>query len=286
MRGWSTAITLLLIAACSSDNTGPGNAPDVPSELFSTTLDRAIALDWTDNAYVSDPANFQNYRVFSASYNIDNNQCGSSWRLEGTTVAPEFIVGALTNGVSRCFAVSSVSIDGFESARSNTKPDTPRPDARNQVIYAVQSRQDSSGFRFWDDDGDGVVEDGELGRVRDGTSASIDFVVNRDGTGQLFLAPVRAGTGVEFYSNDPVTDLSSIDLAPCFGTGAPAQCDRYVTTPIEAAPGFGYVFEMEASDPLLRYGAVRVSHVGQSFLILDWSFQTDPGNPELMITHR
>jgi hypothetical protein len=286
MRGWSTSITLLLIAACSSDNTGPGNAPDVPSELFSTTLDRAIALDWTDNAYVSDPANFQNYRVFSTSYNIDNNQCGSSWRLEGTTVAPEFIVGALTNGVSRCFAVSSVSIGGFESARSNSKPDTPRPDARNQVIYAVQSRQDSSGFRFWDDDGDGVVEDGELGRVRDGTSASIDFVVNRDGTGQLFLAPVRPGTGVEFYSNDPVTDLSSIDVAPCFGTGAPTQCDRYVTTPIEAAPGFGYVFEMEASDPLLRYGAVRVTHVGQSFLILDWSFQTDPGNPELTIIRR
>jgi hypothetical protein len=286
MRGWSKPIILLLIAACSSDNTGPGNAPDVPADLFSTTLDRAIALDWTDNAYVSDPANFQNYRVFSTSYDLDNNQCGTSWRLEGTTVAPEFIVGALTNGVSRCFSVSAVSVNGSESDRSASKPDTPRPDARNQVVYAVQSRTDSSGFRFWDDDGDGVVEDGELGRVRAGTAGDIDFVVNRDGTGALFLAPVRVGTGVEFYSQTPVSDLSSIDVAPCFGAGAPAQCDRYTTTPIEAAPGFGYVFEMEASDALLRYGAVRVTHVGQTFLILDWSFQNDPGNPELMITRR
>jgi hypothetical protein len=27
---------------------------------------------------------------------------------------------------------------------------------------------------------------------------------------------------------------------------------------------------------------VRVTHVGQNFLILDWSFQTDFGNPELI----
>ncbi|HZB27242.1 MAG TPA: hypothetical protein VE282_01675, partial [Gemmatimonadales bacterium] len=55
--------------------------------------------------------------------------------------------------------------------------------------------------------------------------------------------------------------------------------------PIEAFPGMGYVFEMTASDPLdplLRFGAVRVTHAGPSFLILDWAYQTDPGNPELL----
>jgi hypothetical protein len=26
-----------------------------------------------------------------------------------------------------------------------------------------------------------------------------------------------------------------------------------------------------------------VSHVGQDFLILDWAYQTDPGNPELIV---
>ena len=33
----------------------------------------------------------------------------------------------------------------------------------------------------------------------------------------------------------------------------------------------------------LHYGAVRVTHVGRRYLILDWSVQTDPGNPELTL---
>ncbi len=140
-------------------------------------------------------------------------------------------------------------------------------------------KSDSSGFRFWDDDGDNVVEEGELGRVRDGASSDVDFYVDRDASGRLFLTPMRAGTGVEFYSEDPVGDLTSIDDAPCFSAPDPSSCSRYATTPIEAAPGMGYVFEMEAGDQFLRYGAVRVTHVGRNFMILDWAFQTDPREP-------
>jgi hypothetical protein len=40
---------------------------------------------------------------------------------------------------------------------------------------------------------------------------------------------------------------------------------------------------MAGPDGFARYGAVRVSHVGTDFLILDWSYQTDPGNPELTV---
>jgi hypothetical protein len=40
---------------------------------------------------------------------------------------------------------------------------------------------------------------------------------------------------------------------------------------------------MDGGDGFLRYGAVRVTHVGQTFLIFDWAYQTDPGNPELLV---
>jgi hypothetical protein len=277
----------MLAMACSSDRTAPGNPPDTPAELFTTSLDAAIALTWTDNAFSTDPDNFQNYRVYSTSYNIDapsgTDGCGTTWRLEGTTVAPQFLAGALVNGVPRCFSVSAVSIDGAESNRSESRSDTPRPESRNQVIYPIQVRPDSSGFRFWDDDGDGTVEDGELGRVRSGSSPAIDFYVDRDGSGTLFLTPVRAGTGVEFYSDDLVGDLTSIDFAPCLPDPDPNLCGAYSSAPIEAFPGMGYVFEMTAGDEFLRYGSVRVTHSGPSFLILDWAFQTDPGNPELLV---
>jgi hypothetical protein len=290
MRAWRAPMLLVLIGACSSDGTGPGNQPDVPVDLISTSLDRAVALTWADNAFEADPNNFQNYRIYSTSHDITATPisagCGASWRLEGTTVAPEFLVGALLNGVPRCFSVSAVSIDGGESNRSALVFDTPRPDSRNQVIYPIQVRSDSSGFRFWDDDGDNIVEDGELGRVRPGNSPDIDFFVDRDGTGTLFLTPERPGTGVEFYSEGPVPDLTSIDGAPCLPTTDPNDCGAYSSAPIEAFTGMGYVFEMtsdDPDDPFLRFGAVRVTHAGPSFLILDWSFQTDPGNPQLLI---
>jgi hypothetical protein len=282
MRAFRAAIILALAVGCSSDHTDPGIAPEVPVSLITTTLDQAVALTWSDNSFQTDPNNFQNYRVFSTTYDLDQDVCGS-WRLEGTTVAPEFIVGALTNGEPRCFAVSAVSVTGAESARSGQRTDTPRPDSRNIVVYPTQARSDSSGFRFWDDDGDLQVEDGELGRIRPGTGNDIDFFVDRDGSGSLFFNPVRTGTGVELYSDSPVDDLTSIDIAPCPPGPVPGQCAPYLTSAIEVAPGFGYVFETDGGDGYTRYAAVRVSHVGPGFLIMDWAFQPDRGNPELLV---
>jgi hypothetical protein len=172
--------------------------------------------------------------------------------------------------------VTAVSVDGIESDRSPLRGDTPRPDSRNVALSAAPTTPNGSGFRFWDDlNDDGSTQSGELGLVRSANSPDIDFFVDRDGNGDLFLTPVRAGTGVEFYDeNDPVEDLTSIDFAEDL---------TYRTTGIQALPGFGYVFETDGGDGFVRYGAVRVQHVGTTFLIMDWAFQTDPGNPELLV---
>ena len=199
MRGWWIPVLVVLAGCSDDDGVGPGEAPDTPASLTSTTLDGAVALVWDDNAYRADPSNFQNYRVYSTTFDLDADQCDGSWTLEGTTVAPEFLVGALTNGDPRCFHVTAVSVDGFESGRSPLRADTPRPDARNVALFAVQSQVEESGFRFWDDlNNDGQVQDSELGLVREGNRGDLDFVVDRDGAGDLFLTPVRPGTGVEF----------------------------------------------------------------------------------------
>jgi hypothetical protein len=263
-----------VLAACGSDSTGPGVAPPAPSGLTSTSLDGAIALTWPDNAFEADPGKFSNYVVYSTSYDLDRDLCGSSWNIEGTTVAPEFIVGALTNGVPQCFEVTALGTSGGESSASPVRNDTPRPDARNFVVFARQVQNTGSAFRFWQDlDGDGVVEGNELGLSLDGTSAAADFTVERDGTGALFLTPARAGVTVALYGSAPVEDLTSIDIAPL---------DGFDATGIQALPGWGDVFEMPGTQ-FVQYGAVRVTHVGQNFLILDWAYQTDPGNPELVV---
>jgi hypothetical protein len=248
-------------------------ALDAPRTLASTTLNGAIALDWSDNPYQANPGRFSTYRIYSASYDLDRNLCAETWFVEGTTVAPEFVAGALPNGVPRCFAVSAVSVEGYESLWSPVRSDTPRPDARNVVIYARQLQDSASGFRFWQDlDGDNQADPGEVGLIVSGSSSLADFSVERDANGNLFLAPVRGGTGVLVYGSGPVADLTSIDVAPDA---------TYGVAPVQALPGWGYVFETAAADGFPRFGAVRVTHVGQTFLILDWAFQTDPGNPEL-----
>lgn len=276
MRGWWLLAGAIVASACSSNNggTGPnGAAPPVPTGLVSTSLDGQVALMWDDNAFAANPIQFQNYRIYSTGFDLDNLVCGTQWQFEGSTVAPEFLVGALANGVPLCFSVSSVSVGQAESARSAPRNDTPRPDARNVALFARQAQDAGSGFRFWDDqNGDGIVQPAELGLVRNGSDPAIDFSVERDGTGALFLTPVIPTTTVALYSSMPVADLTSIDVAPVSG---------FARGGLQALPGFGYVFQMAGPDAFARFGAVRTTHVGQTFLIMDWSFQTDPGDPEL-----
>lgn len=246
-----------------------------PTFMNSTSLDGAVVLTWSDNPFIAEPAGFRRYRVYSASFSLDDGLCGATWLLEGTTVAPEFLVGALTNGVPRCYASAAESIEGWESLWSPIRADTPRPDARNVLAFAFQADQTRSGFRFFQDaNGDGQVGALELGIVTDGNRADIDFWMDRDANGDFFFVPERGGTGVALYSAQPIEDLTSIDIAPETG---------YSRNAIQAVPGFGYVFEMDGGDGFARFGAVRVTHVGADFIIFDWSYQTDAGNPELSV---
>jgi hypothetical protein len=250
---------------------------DPPATLTSISLDGKIHLLWSDNAEVNAPEGaFLEYRVYSTGYSLDDELCDETWDLEGSTVyGTEFLAGSLTNGSPMCFAVVSVSVDGGESEFSDARADTPRPDARNVLIYAWEVEPGFSGFRFFQDvNGDGQVGALELGNVGDGSRDDIDFWVHRDINGDFFLVPERAGTTVALYGNQEVEDLTSIDIAPLNG---------FSPDGIEALPGFGYVFEMNEGDGFPRYGAVRVTHVGRDYLIFDWSYQTDPGNPELSV---
>ena len=246
-----------------------------PAAISSISLDGAIHVSWLDNAFEQSPDGFDQYRVYSTPYSIDLNLCDASWSLEGTTVSPSFLASALPNGQPRCFGVSAESVEGFESLWSDVIADTPRPDARNLIVYADQFDPLLSGFRFFvDGNGDGLVGALELGIVAPGSRTDLDFRVSRDTNDDLFIEPVRSGTGVVLYGNDPIDDLTSIDFAPIAG---------YSTSAIQAVPGWGYVFEMDGGDQFARFGAIRVTHVNKDYMIFDWSYQTDPGNPELTI---
>ena len=265
-----------------NDNGGESDASNVitvderlqlarPATLSSISLNGAIHLDWADNAYASNPARFKWYRIYSATYDLDNGLCGATWSLEGTTVSPEFVASALTNGSPRCFGVSAISTEGYESLWSPLRQDTPRPDARNTLVFPLQQDATQAGFRFWNDaNADGKGQSAELGLVESGNATDIDFRVTRGVGDTLWIEPVYSGTRMQVYGQ--VADLTSIDFAPDSG---------YSRSMFQAVPTYGYVFEI-VEGATLRYGALRVTHVGRDYVIFDWSFQTDVGNPELI----
>ncbi len=266
----------VVVAACQTNEMLVSSGPlDAPASLTSISLNGAIFLSWADNAFASDPGRFQWYRVYSTTYDLDRGLCGTTWSIEGTTVSAEFVVGTLANGVPRCFGVTSIATDGSESPRSPLRQDTPRPDARNVLVWAYQADSAHSGFRFWDDlNGDGLAQSSELGLVQNGARTDIDFWVYRDPTDStLWLVPEFTGTSMQLYANAPIGDLTDIDFAPASG---------YSRNMFQAVPEYGYVFQI-VEGQTLRYGALRVTHVGRSYLIFDWSFQTDQGNPELQL---
>jgi hypothetical protein len=124
-----------------------------------------------------------------------------------------------------------------------------------------------------DANGDGRAQPGELGLVGAG-GPQADFSVRREATdSSLWLKPEFPGASLRLYADAPVGDLTEIDYAPAGG---------YSRNLIEAVPTYGYVFAITEGGAT-RYGGVRVTHVGRTYLILDWSYQTDPGNPELMV---
>ena len=81
----------------------------------------------------------------------------------------------------------------------------------------------------------------------------------------------RSGTQVQTYGI--VNDLTDIDIAPDSG---------YSAAPVTAAVRTGYVFQINEGDGFYRYGAIQVTAVGSNYIIFNWSYQTDPGNPELI----
>ena len=243
----------------------PSNQLPAPAGLAAIALNQAAQYSWSANARLADPAGFAYYRVYSTLYDLDNNVCNPNWVLEGTTVSEDFISSGLPNGVPRCFTVSAISQDGHESDWATPATATPRYDARNVLMYPSQDQPTLSGFAFF------VPSSSQYGAILPATDPNVDFRVDRHSDGSLWMVPVRTGTSVALYSTSPIADLTSINLAPVSG---------YSTGAIEAVPGYGYVFQTTLSDGL-HFGGLRVTAATSSYLIFDWSYQTDPGNPEL-----
>ena len=236
-----------------------------PLGLTSISLNGGIHLAWQSNAVEANRNAFDHYVVYSAPYDGSRGVCTSDWEKEGSTVADAFLAANLTNGISRCFAVSAVTHTGHESAWSDSRLDTPRHDARNAFVYGSAARRDSAGFLFFEE------STRKTGVVASATRTDLDFTIERQADGSLWFAPARAGVTMTLYSTRPVGDLTSIDRAPSSG---------FANIRVEAVPGYAYVFRVTKNDGV-HFAAVRVAFLTADYVVFDWSYQSGPGNAEL-----
>lgn len=236
-------------------------APHTPT---SVTLNRGVQLSWDPNAYDAAPEAFDFYRVYSTAYDASGRCDDNGWALEGSTVSEEFVARGLPNGVTRCFAVSAISLDGHESAWSGIREDTPRYDARNIVLDASDVRRASSAFVF------ATPASGTFGQLVADTAAKADVVLERR-EGALWLRAVRPDVRIATYGIAPVSELTSIDRAPTVG----------YADAVRVSAGYGYVARVTYADGE-HFAALRVVHVATDYVLFDYAYQPRVGSPELL----
>lgn len=102
-------------------DTAPPLGP--PGGLAGTGIDSGAKLTWSDSVRLNSKTLFSYYRVYSepATVSGGTNSCptgSSAFGLEGTTVSENFVVTGIANGTPVCYAVTSVTGIGQESALS------------------------------------------------------------------------------------------------------------------------------------------------------------------------
>ena len=216
MRAWWIP-ALVLLAACNDDNgNGPGDHPRGAGEPLQH---HARRRDCAGVVGQSVPGGSRHLRELSGLQHLLRHRRG---RLRLGLVgrghhrgARVLVCSARQRGAALLFG------DRRERGWIGERPvaaggETPRvPTRATWRCPRRPTTPNGSGFRFWHDlNDDGATQSGSWDWSEVPRAPDIDFFVDRDGFGDLYLTPVRTGTGVEYYNeNDPVEDLTSIDFA-------------------------------------------------------------------------
>ena len=242
--------------------------PPVPAGVQAVALDGTSYVRWEANARTDDEFSF--YRVYLADPEGDF--------LLGETDSEGFIDQLATNGTTFSYFVTSVDVNGDESGASAVVSATPRPDFHGELILAYEDRPESSGFRFQETElSDPVVS---------GDSPSRHFRLESDGV-TWWIAP---GPGAEITASGVFTTALKCGVASDVGcTDLPvAPPSGYTSFPVAVGPELTYALRVVGNDGQIHYGAVRVGILGfdqtdAALMIFDWSYQLQPGNPDLIV---
>jgi hypothetical protein len=250
---WLPALLAIVALTGCNDSTAPRDTtpPAAPRGLYGVTGDQTVTLYWLANTE-SDVAG---YRIYMADC-PDGQSCPYS--RVGTTGLTSFAVTGLTNGQTHYFGVSAVDHAGNESELSpDYWFDTPRPAGTGLMLTDAMTTPATAGYDF----------SSYVVRPFDDPSTDIYFQISAGGVAQM----VCPFTDTDIQDAGYATTLDAVDYAPTLGWSA--------TGTVELIPGHCYVLRIGST--VVNYAKFRVTASTASNVVMDWAYQTDPGNREL-----
>lgn len=245
----SLGIGALLISGCAIHSVVlvTEAPPAAPAAVTSITADGAVYLAWEASGSTA----IDHYRIYrggSAEAPLDY--------LDWTSEAG-YVDLAVSNGFTYYYGISAVSGSGLESPLSRVINDTPRPEGYDLVLFDLVVRPDRSAFDF-----------SAPARVAFDDPRCDVFVESPAGGGPLWL--LASGPGTDLQDMGYTQSLDDITSSPTDGwnpTGASLLIQ-------------GHTYVVWTHDN--HFAKLRAVEVATTWTRLDWAYQVDPGNPELV----
>ncbi|MCD6595193.1 hypothetical protein J7L68_05925 [bacterium] len=224
-------------------------APPTPYGVYSVTGDECVRVYWNP-VYAYD---LDGYRVWRG--------CSETgyYYLIAETPSAYFVDWDVNNGQTYYYAISAYDVYGNESYLSDEIVfDTPRPEGYGERVYIVEEFPDDAGYDFseyW------VVP-------YDYPSADVFFGYD-DETGHYYMQAANSSTDILIYGYTDM--LSDVDWAPEDGWMSGGSVNLYED----------YSYLIWTSDN--HFAHIRITQIGYDYILFDWAYQTDYGNPELIV---
>jgi len=229
--------------------------PAAPTGLYSITGDNEVTLIWDAN---TEP-DLEGYAVYK------NGNPEGRYELIGIT-EDTYLTTYIPNGETWYFAVSAHDFAHNESEMSyETAWDTPRPEGHNLMVFAFMNDTLNTNINKCALD----FSDFREGMVQHLDNASNDIYIDFY-EGAIYLNAWSEDTDI--YTFGHTEYLSDVDWVE---EDLEWNEDGYVPL----YEDYSYIVWTYDN----HFVTIRVKEVYETYILLDWAYQLDPGNPELKI---
>ena len=215
--------------------------------VYSVTGDEMVTVYWRANQ----EDDIDHYRVYR------NVSATGTFTFIGSSPGTSYEDHAVTNGQTYFYAVAAVDRAGQESVELSYENvfDTPRPEGFNITLTDMDAADATSGWDF------------SAYTRRSSLHANTDIFYDADVAGGHYLVFAAPGTLIQ---DAGYVDLIDVDFAPPSGW----SYDNVV----EAIPGHSYIV-LTRENHYAKFAVIARDGAG---MLMDWAYQIDPDNPELV----